>query len=179
MILSAVESRTNRVVFENILFYVAAAAIGILLKIFYRAADNAQLVLLLHPVVAIVETFYDISFDFVPAKGFYDTTHGIIIGKSCAGLNFYIIVFGMLVFSFVGKLKGVRCKAAAFCVFGIISYMVTILVNASRIIVIIFVSTFADMHFSQIDDQFIHQGIGVLMYFSFLTAIHYCFKKLL
>ncbi len=94
--------------------YAAAAAVVILIKILYGNAENRAdlpgLLLFLKPLSVVSGLFFGIPFEFDAAKGFYNTEAGIAIGASCAGINFFIIVFCMLIFTFTGIFKKNREK---------------------------------------------------------------------
>lgn len=151
-------------------------ALVIIIKIFYNSCNNEQLLFVLTPATKIVEVFTGMNFHFDSSSGYVDLSSGIIIGKSCAGLNFLIIVMCMLIFSFLKDFTSVKSKTAAFLLLIVSSYVITVLVNSFRI-----VSSILILNMALLNDVFgkdtVHKATGVLFYFFFLILSYYMASK--
>ncbi|MDF2878312.1 MAG: exosortase [Clostridia bacterium] len=161
---------------ENTVLYtsIGIAALGI--HMLYRYGTVEQLHFILKPVAFIVAKALGMPFDFEPGLGFYNQDAYIIINKTCAGTSFWIALFCMMGFSILSKLKGLYKKIVSFTAVLLVSYGITIIANASRIIVSISV---LNLGFSQMSalERLIHQSIGVLVYCSYLWMTYMAFSK--
>lgn len=157
----------------DVILYVVALAAVAAVKLFYSGAEVHELVFILKPVTGIVELFLGVPFYFSPEEGFRNSSLAVVIGKSCAGLNYYIILSCMLVFSFIGRIKNRKHKFAAFILFFASSYVVTVGVNSFRIITAI-----SFMQLYSMDREQAHRFIGVLFYLFSLIACYCAAKKI-
>lgn len=134
--------------------------------------------IMIKPVAYIVELFLGISFTYYEGMGFVNEALAINIGKECSGIQFFILVFFMLTFSFVPKLKGKKKKLLAVGIFLIYAYGIAILVNAARIIGSIFLMDLG--LFSNAKQKIlVHQSIGVVFYFTYLVVSYFIFYKII
>lgn len=152
--------------------------LAVALKNFYRSATNTDLIFILKPLAKIVGIFHGISFEFQEHIGFFNTERGIVIGKGCAGVNYYIILFCMLVFSFIDYFRGILKKLKIFTIFIISSFITMIFVNSSRIIVSVFLIEYG-IHFGGLSTAEVHKATGVIFYFSFLVLSYYLVKAIM
>lgn len=156
----------------EIIIYFCTVCIFLFTKLFYNSCDVSELKFMLAPVAKLTGLFTGIVFEFVNGVGYYGYDSSIIIGEGCAGLNFFIILMCMLVFSFVRYFKGNRSKILAFFAFIAASYVFTVIINSFRIISSI---TIMELDFLSkvIDKEVLHKATGVIVYFFFLAAV-YC-----
>lgn len=136
-------------------------------KLFYSTAGPGELKWILFPTTALVEAFTSISFLFDPGKGYVAVDRLVVIGPGCAGLNFFVIALCMCVFSFIGQYE--RNKVCWFIGFILLTYVVTLLVNASRIVAgIMLLEMGGHMGFDV--SGTVHAAQGTLFYFFFLIV---------
>ena len=157
----------------NLVFLTAAFTFAVLIKLFYRTLESSPgapgLLLFLKPLSTIVGLFFGISFGFDAAKGFYNSDLGVVIGASCAGINFFVIVFCMLAFTFIRVFKTSWQKAAAFITFIAVSYLLSIFANTSRIIASISILEMQILP-AGISSGLVHEATGILFYLVYLIC---------
>ncbi len=172
----------NKYGFANLLFYAAALALAGIVKLYYRQEEgfpgHPLLMLFLKPLSRITGLFFGIPFEFDAAKGFYNSDLHVVIGSSCAGINFFVIVLCMLVFTFIKRFRPLLLKTAAFAAFIALSYAASLLANASRIIASI---TILEMRILPVGTnmELVHQFTGILFYLFYLICGFYLAKIIL
>ena len=77
----------------------AAVLIAWGLKRHYASARPDDLLWILSPTAWLVGVISGATFAFQPGEGYLSREHLFLIEKSCAGINFMVAAFGMLVFS--------------------------------------------------------------------------------
>jgi exosortase K len=146
------------------------------IKLFYSAAGPDELRWILYPTAALVKAFTSLSFLFDPHKGYVAAGGAVVIGPGCAGLNFYVIALCMTTFSFIGRFN--RHKLYWFFVFVLVTYAVTLCVNAFRIVGgIMLLDVGRSMHFAV--SGALHSAQGTLFYFAFLIAYFIALRAIL
>src|SRR5689334_3935937 len=81
------------------------------LKRHYAAARADDLWWILSPVARLVGVMTGTSFALVPGEGYFSRDRLFLIEKSCAGINFMIAAFGMLMLALLHRV-GSRFSAA-------------------------------------------------------------------
>ncbi|MCT4604729.1 MAG: exosortase K [Marinisporobacter sp.] len=160
----------------NMFFYLLAIGIATGIKMTYQCGDFQYLLYILKPVTKLVELFLGVSFQYYEGIGFINESLKIHISRGCSGVNFFIMVFLMISFSFLPKIKN-KNKLSALLIFFMSSYCITIISNASRIIgasLMMNILTFPMRY-----ERLIHQSIGVVFYFVNLMIAYYLFLKIL
>jgi exosortase K len=157
-----------------ILLFTIMIAIG--LKYHYSQASTENLNWILAPTVEMVEPLSGITFEKEAHTGFISKTHRFIIAKSCAGINFLIVVFCMLIFSQIQHIKpmGIGAKILFFIKSGIAAYFLTIMANTVRIIVAIYLfktGIYADSGWFAWER--LHRIEGTALYFFFLCLLYF------
>jgi exosortase K len=119
---SGVSGRMNQLysaIKPDLFFYGSAAVAAFAGKLFYSLAQVRGLLFLLGPVTFLVSAFTGIPFAYDQTIGYVNPATGIIIGKSCAGMNYLILLHVMTMVSFLryfqkksGKIL-FQCAAAA------------------------------------------------------------------
>ncbi|MGD2092688.1 MAG: exosortase K [Candidatus Aminicenantes bacterium] len=156
----------------DIIFILLAIIIAFGLKYHYSQASVDRLNWILAPTAELVEQLSGIRFEQEAYTGFISKTHRIIIAKSCAGVNFLIIAFCMLIFSRVRSTKPVGAKILLFIKSIITAYFLTIIVNALRIILAIYLFD-ADIYGGWLTREMLHRIEGTAIYFIFLCLIYF------
>lgn len=162
--------------YSTYILYISCLIIVVIIKLFYRNAGSSSLNFILAPVTKIVETFTGISFYYMPDGGYLSLDGAIEIGAGCAGINFLVILFCTLIFSFIGQFCGTIKKSAVFPVFLIFSYIITIIVNTFRIVTSISISKFNEAWLG-LDNVLLHKITGALVYFFFLALCYIGMSK--
>ncbi|MCT4619280.1 MAG: exosortase K [Marinisporobacter sp.] len=158
----------------NVLFYLLAVGMAIGIKMIYQYGDFQYLLYILKPVTKLVELFLGVSFQYYEGVGFINEPLKIHISRGCSGVNFFIMVFLMISFSFLSKIQN---KLPALLIFFMSSYCITIISNASRIIgTALMINT---LTFPMRYERLMHQSIGVIFYFVNLMVAYYLFSKIL
>lgn len=158
----------------NYIWYMLVATLmGTIKFISMKAAlDN----FLLKPVVWIVGKYFNIDFLYYKNIGFLNENMNIAIGKSCLGINFFIVIFFMIITSFMKNIK--KSINRVMFIFGIYiySYIATILATSTRIIGAICAMKLIPIEYMKYE-RLIHEFIGVTFYFTYMIASYYIFFK--
>ena len=152
------------------LFTGAGIAGALLLKLFHMnsTADNLQIVLV--PVNFVVELFLQQKSTFLPGEGFYFGDMNVLIDKSCAGVNFFVITLCVLSTLGTGMHARIRWKLIQWCGYLALSYLLTILVNACRIISLACMLQSQPLHIL-VEASWFHEATGALFYVTGLILI--------
>lgn len=153
---------------NNGLFYLLGLLIIGGVKLFYSKADGESLDWILAPTACWVEFLSGLSFEKVFNEGFVNHQYRVIIAPACSGINFLIIVYATLLFSFTKRVnKKYLWMVASF----IISYISTICVNSIRIIISIYLKN-VSIYSGFITSERVHRLEGMLVYLSALFIIY-------
>lgn len=153
--------------YETAIVLVLTVILALCVKLFYSTAGSADLKWILYPTTVLVQFFTSIEFLFDPAKGYVATEAPVVIGPGCAGLNFFVIALCMSVFSFAKRNQ--YSQVFLFLTISVLTYVVTVVANASRIIAGIVMLDFGEQLNFPVSDT-LHTAQGTLFYFVFLLA---------
>lgn len=163
---------------KNLPYYLLSGGFFILMKFAYKFADNNHLAFLLRPTNKMVGVLTGQYSENLQEQGYYYQSLNVLIDKSCAGFNFWVLSF--LIFTYLTvryyDTHIQKTLAVIFAFFG--SYLLTLFVNTSRIFASIVVK-------SQTKDIFlnhqhlIHEAIGVITNLTFLILAYILVEKLL
>jgi exosortase K len=159
---------------ERLLLSLPLYALGLLVaygfKSFYSRAGADDLGWVLGPTCRLVGMLTGISFQPESGAGWINHTHRMIVGPPCAGLNFLIIVFSTLYFSFLHRLEGLHRKLLWLGLSLGTAYALTLGTNAIRIIAATHLYQM-DIYGDWITPARVHRLEGTLVYsFSLLAA---------
>jgi len=163
-------------ILQNGIFLVLTLLVAIGLKYHYSKAGSEDLLWILRPTAKLVEQISGIRFEEEANTGFISRTHRIIIAPACAGVNFLIIAFCMAAFSGFHQIEYQRSKCLWLIASISSAYLLTIFVNALRIILSIHFYG-ADLYFGWITPQRVHRLEGVIIYFFFLCLFYRIIKN--
>lgn len=166
---------------ENRLIYFIAAFAALAVKICYGTADSDALTWILAPVSWCVKILGGISFEYVSHVGYVSHAYRFIIAPSCSGMRFLILTFLMLIVSFIHVLDTQRKKAFWFAFSVGFSYLATVLINAIRITISIYLPIFLTekgLLSGLLTAQRLHTIIGTTVYFSSLFVIYFLAGKI-
>ncbi len=165
----------NKSKIEQYIPYILAVVIALCIKHHYSVANVHELKWILKPTAIIVELLNGMVFE-KGETGYVNYQNHIVIAKSCAGVNFLIIAFCMVVFTQLKYCDRTKKWIALLC-FGIITaYCLTLFVNTFRILVSIQLYT-KEISFGWFTEDRIHRITGILIYFIFLYALYFTLPK--
>nr|WP_321224813.1 exosortase K [uncultured Psychroserpens sp.] len=159
---------------RNRIYYSIAFMLFITLKFAFLKADNEMLQFMLKPISLLItfitnnEAVYDFN------DGYFHRNLNIIIDKSCSGINFWLIGFMVCVLSLISKQNTHLKKIIAFPLAFILSYILTLFANTSRILTSIFIENNTSISYS-----WLHQAQGVFIYLFFLIIFYLLINYLL
>lgn len=158
-------------ILQNGVYLLPALFFAVGLKYHYSEAGSEELAWILRPTAWLVELLTGIPFEKEAYAGFISRSRRILIAPACAGVNFFIIAFCMAVFCGLRQIERRTLKGLwlAASVAGV--YLLTIFVNALRIIASIY-SYDADIYSRWITPGRVHRLEGVLIYFFFLSLFY-------
>lgn len=150
-----------------LLAIVAAGA----LKWHYHHATSADLAWILAPTAAAVNAWTGEGFSFDPDLGYGNHDGSVVIAPACAGVNFLIISFCMLVFTQRHRMRRSLAGLALLLGAAIIAYGTTLLVNTVRIVLSIR-SAHSDAAYIWFSYDEIHRMEGIAVYFLALSLLY-------
>ena len=153
------------------LFAIIAAAVTAWgLKRHYADAGPDDLLWILNPTTWLVGVATGASFTFEPGEGYLSREHLFLIEKSCAGINFMIAAFGMLVYARFHRIESARTAAHVLGASLLAGYSAAVLVNAARISGAMWLAAHppAWTMFSAAD---VHRLEGIIVYFGGLVLL--------
>ena len=148
----------------------------ILMKLWYRTASVESLAFILRPISQVVEWIMGQSAIHIANEGFLFGDLNIIISKSCSGFNFFLTCLLMLVVLLIINLHLIKKKLSAGLIFLVITYVVTLTANCSRIITALHLKPYSQSLFP---DDLVHAAIGIVTYCSFLIATYFLVEKII
>ena len=169
-------NKIKDLVLQNAIFYLLALMLAIGLKYHYSRAGSDELIWILGPTAKLVEHIGGIPFESEAGAGFVNHKLRVIIAPACAGVNFLIIAFCTAVFSGLHYFKRIRSKIAWLTISALSAYLMTIAVNALRILLSIYFYN-ADIYSGWLTAQRVHRLEGVVIYFFFLCLFYRIMMK--
>ncbi len=146
-------------------------------KWFYNRAGAEQLSWILGPTCWLVEQLTGVAFERERYTGW--TSHGarMIVGPSCAGVNFLVIAFVTLFHSFVDRWSGWRAKCRWVLVSAGAAYGLAVSTNALRISAAIELRAEGGAR-AWITPERAHLLLGTAIYLLSLWLAHRAFDRL-
>ena len=148
-------------------YYIIGITLFVGLKLMYSNANNNQVFILLKPLDKIVGFILDSHSVYNNDVGFFHEKLNITIDKSCSGFNFLMLSFILLYFSLLKSLKSHFLKILASPVALFFAYSFTLFVNASRVLIAIFIEKKTSLNYA-----WLHEAEGVFIYLSFLITLY-------
>jgi exosortase K len=147
-----------------------AALVAWGLKRHYADAAAEDLRWILWPTATLSGVLTGTTFVMVPAEGFVSHERLFAIEKVCAGVNFMIAAFGLVVLALLHRVRSGASGAAllGFSVF--VSYATAIVVNATRIAIAMWLVTHPVM--TAVSAAQVHRLEGIVVYFGALLVLH-------
>ena len=163
---------------KNILYYLTAVGLFILLKFGYTLADNSDLTFLIKPTDKLVGLLTGSHSIYLSESGYYHEHLNIIIDKSCSGFNFWILCFLLFTYLTVKYSDKTLNKILTIPTALIGAYLLTIFVNTSRIFASIVLQT-QTKNIILNHQHILHEAIGIITNLTFLILAYVLIEKLL
>ena len=147
------------------------------LKRHYAGARADDLGWILSPTARLVGVMTGQRFTLQPGEGYFSRDRLFLIEKSCAGINFMVAAFGMLICALLHRVGSGKSAARVLSVSLLASYSAAVLVNAVRIAVAMWLATHpvASAAFSAAD---VHRVEGITVYFGGLVLLYEVVQRL-
>ena len=149
----------------------AATVIAWGLKRHYADADPEDLLWILSPTTGLVSVTTGATFTFQPGEGYLSRERLFLIEKSCAGVNFMIAAFGMLVYALFHRIGSVSTAARVLGVSLLAGYSAAVVVNAVRISVAMWLAAHPAAWFG-LSATDVHRFEGIVVYFGGLVLLY-------
>jgi exosortase K len=160
------------------IFVVAGALlIAWSLKRHYAAARPDDLWWILSPVARLVGVMTRTSFALQPGEGYLSRDRLFLIEKSCAGINFMIAAFGMLMLALLHRVGSSFSAARVLSVSLLASYSAAVLVNAVRIAIAMWLGAHP-AGLSAVSAADVHRVEGITVYFAGLVLLYELVQRL-
>ena len=141
------------------------------LKHHYAVARADELWWVLTPTARVVGVATGTAFQSVPGEGYVSRERLFVIEKSCAGVNFMIAAFAMMVLTFhhriTSRLSGAQVLVASL----VASYGTAVFVNATRIIMAMWLGLLP-LAASGLSAAEVHRLEGIAVYFGGLVILY-------
>jgi exosortase K len=164
---------------KNTPYYIAAMLLFFGLKFGYSTATTDDVWLLLAPTSKIVALLTSSQPEYSAVHGFLFQNLHITIEKSCSGFNFWLINFVLFLFQTLKAAKTTVLKLLFFPFAATICYLLTVVVNASRILFAIKTNAIA-LHFGLDLHQkyaWLHETEGAIIYLTALIGFYLIVDK--
>lgn len=169
MIFPLIVASWRRLTLLDATLFLITLSAAVWLKLFLIVSGPADLAWILSPTTCIVRAFTGLEFIFDPVQGYINFENAVVIGTSCAGVNYLVLAMCMTIFSFVPRFT--RYKLPAFAGLVLAAYAVTVIVNSFRIVGGIALLR-ASGHFKFVITDAVHEAEGIFVYFSFLVLYY-------
>jgi exosortase K len=155
----------------------AAVLIAFGIKQHYATARADDLRWILTPTAQLVSAMTGHAFTWQPGEGYFSRDRLFLIEKSCAGINFVVAAFGMLVLALLHRAGSGRSAARVLGVSLLASYSAAVLVNAVRIAIAMWLAAHP-VSKSTLSAADVHRFEGIAVYFGGLVLLHEVAQRL-
>ncbi|MDE5866192.1 MAG: exosortase K [Lachnospiraceae bacterium] len=155
--------------------YLLTIIIAFVMRYISKVSDSDALCWILTPTTWWVSVLSGIRFEYLPHMGYVNYYYNFLIAPTCSGSRFILIIFLMLIFSFLYRIKSAWSGYMWFGFSVIFSYVFTIFVNGIRITASIYVPIALeklDLIGGLLTQDRLHTIIGTATYFSFMCAAY-------
>ena len=154
----------------------AAVLIAWGVKHHYSGAAVEDLRWILRPTAGLVSVVTGERFTWQAGEGYVSRNRLFLIEKSCAGINFMVAAFGMLVIAFAHR---ARPGGMAFGILGgslLAGYSAAVMINAVRIAIAMWLAAHPGS-FPALTPADVHRVEGIVVYFGGLMLLHEAAKQ--
>ena len=148
----------------------AALTIAWVLKGHYSSARADDLLWILTPTARLVGVVSGVSFTLQPGEGYFSRERLFLIEKSCAGVNFMIAAFVMLVSAHFHHVRSLGAVPRVLGISLVAAYIGAVVANAVRITVAMWLAAHAAM-LSPFTPAAVHRLEGIVVYFGGLVVL--------
>jgi exosortase K len=141
------------------------------LKHHYATARAEELWWILTPTARVVGVTTGTAFQAVPGEGYVSRERLFVIEKSCAGINFMIAAFVMLVLAFEHRITSSFSAARVIAAALVASYGAALAVNATRIIMAMWLAAHP-VGAAMLSAAELHRLEGIAVYFAGLVILY-------
>ncbi len=159
---------------KNLVYHGIIFGLFIIFKLLVKHADNDDMQVLLSPLSYFISLFIGEKAVYSLEMGYFFQNLNITIDKGCAGFNFWMMSFVLSGFMFMQIFEKWWQKLSSIIFAFFLSYIITLLVNFSRIVIAIFLqkTPFPFLHGKQI-----HLLEGGMIYLTTLVLIYLFLNK--
>jgi exosortase K len=147
------------------------------LKRHYADAQADDLWWMLSPTARLVGATTGATFVMQPGEGYVSRERLFLIEKSCAGVNFMIAAFGMLIVALLPRVRSAVSAADVFGVSVLASYSAAVLVNTLRITIAMWLAEHPAA-LSALSAADVHRLEGITVYFGGLVLLYELVRRL-
>jgi exosortase K len=156
---------------------VATVLIAWSLKRHYADARADDLWWILAPTSQLVGAITHTTFTMQPGEGYFSRDRLFLIEKSCAGVNFMIAAFGMLMFALFHRVRSGMSGLGVIGASLLASYLAAVLVNAVRIAIAMWLADHPTA-LSTYSPESVHRVEGIVVYFAGLVLVYELARRL-
>ena len=150
-----------------------AVSLTVGVKAFYSRAGAEDLLWIVAPSAWLARFVGGIDLAYEQGAGYISHAHHLVVGPACAGINFLLICFLCLYFSFAGRFPS---KARWFMYSLLMSFGGTIAANGLRIVVSAHLLD-ADIYGGWMTPERMHRAAGVAIYYASLLALYFAVES--
>jgi exosortase K len=147
------------------------------LKRHYSDARADDLWWILTPTAQLVGVVTNANFALQPGEGYFSRDHLFLIEKSCAGINFMVAAFGMLVFALFHRVGSAISAARVLGMSLLVSYLAAVMVNTARIAIAMWLAA-NPAALPTFDAADVHRFEGIVVYFGGLVLLYELVQRL-
>ncbi|WP_366893997.1 exosortase K [uncultured Aquimarina sp.] len=163
---------------KNVPYYILGIFLFLVFKLGFKYANHEDLIFLIKPTDTLISSLTGSTSVYIENEGYYNNHLDILIDKSCAGFNFWVLSFLMIMFLLLKYAKSHLQRIASIPVALLFTFVLTIIVNTSRIYVLIVAQNRLSSLLS-IETTVIHESIGILINLSFLIITYLMLEKII
>ena len=156
---------------------IVAILIAWAMKQHYADARADDLWWILSPTARLVGAMTGTAFAQTPGEGYFSRERLFVIEKSCAGVNFMIAAFGMLVFVLVQRAGSAISAVRILGVSLLASYTASVVVNAVRITIAMWLAD-RPVALPALGAADLHRLEGITVYFAGLVLVYEMVRRL-
>lgn len=161
---------------SSLFLLIVIISVCFLMKLWFSFSSTENLFFILKPVNWLVHATINGSFNIRDDGSYYYPRFNVLIDKSCSGFNFLIICWGALSSVLIKTSKGWGTNLLGLSRAMLIAYVLTIAVNASRIIISITLLQFS-ANAEWVSSNWFHEALGSLIYIISLLLTYLLFLK--
>ena len=162
---------------SRLVVVVAAALIVWALKQHYADARADDLWWILTPTARLAGSMTGTTFEMQTGEGYISRDRYFLIEQSCAGVNFFVAAFGMLIFAFLHRAGSIPSAVGVLGAGLLAGYTAAVVVNAVRIAIALWLATHPVAP-STVSAADVHRVEGIVVYFGGLVLLYELAQRL-